>query len=165
MEKIAYLYLKTHNVTSLRYLGKTIQNPHKYNGSGQRWINHLNKHGYDISTKILFQTRDMKEFKVVSTFYSKLLNIVMNPKYANLYEETGCGGDTSKTPNFLKALKLKNEAFKNGTYIPKDRGTKKPRSKESIEKQRKTIMGVKKGPYKNYNYNASAKEVLIHDIS
>jgi len=48
-----YLYLKTHNKTGLKYLGKTIQNPYKYQGSGEYWIPHIKKHGYDVTTKIL----------------------------------------------------------------------------------------------------------------
>ena len=40
-----YLYVKTHNKTGLKYLGKTEQDPFVYLGSGKRWLNHLNKHG------------------------------------------------------------------------------------------------------------------------
>ena len=41
-----YLYIKTHNVTGLKYLGKTTQDPYKYKGSGKRWTNHINKHHF-----------------------------------------------------------------------------------------------------------------------
>jgi len=41
-----YLYKKTHNITGLQYLGKTIsKDPYSYTGSGVRWTNHLKKHG------------------------------------------------------------------------------------------------------------------------
>ena len=60
---IIYLYLKIHNQTGYKYLGKTIADPHKYEGSGKLWKRHINKHGYDVKTKILFQTEDKEEFK------------------------------------------------------------------------------------------------------
>ena len=36
-----YLYVKTHNKSGLKYLGKTIQNPFKYKGSGTYWLRHI----------------------------------------------------------------------------------------------------------------------------
>ena len=48
-----YLYIKTHNVTGLKYLGKTEScDPHKYKGSGKYWNIHLKKHGNDYSKQI-----------------------------------------------------------------------------------------------------------------
>lgn len=87
-----YLYLKTHNITGLKYLGKTIQDPHKYNGSGKYWLRHLEKHGYDVTTEILFQTEDKEEFKEKGLYYSKLWNIVESRDFANLVYEQGEGG-------------------------------------------------------------------------
>jgi hypothetical protein len=41
---IYYLYVKTHNITGLKYLGYTSRkNPHKYTGSGTRWLNQYAK--------------------------------------------------------------------------------------------------------------------------
>jgi len=44
-----YLYLKTHNITGLKYLGKTTQEPHKYWGSGIDWLLHIKKYGYNVT--------------------------------------------------------------------------------------------------------------------
>lgn len=39
-----YLYVKTHNITGLKYLGKTNnKDPHSYKGSGKYWILHCKK--------------------------------------------------------------------------------------------------------------------------
>lgn len=39
-----YLYLKTHNKTGLKYLGKTVSvDPHLYQGSGTIWRRHIKK--------------------------------------------------------------------------------------------------------------------------
>lgn len=46
-----YLYVKTHNITGKKYLGKTTRDDyHEYPGSGKIWKKHLKKHGYDYST-------------------------------------------------------------------------------------------------------------------
>lgn len=94
MSTTIYLYLKTHNRTGLKYLGKTIQDPFKYKGSGKRWINHLKKHGNDVTTEILFETTDKKKFSEVAIEYSKKWNIVDSDEFANFVLEEGQGGDT-----------------------------------------------------------------------
>ena len=68
-----YLYIKTHNKTGLKYLGKTSRNdPYKYQGSGVYWQRHLQKHGYDVTTKILLATNDKQEIKETGIFFSKI---------------------------------------------------------------------------------------------
>lgn len=92
MSKLIYIYLKTHNKTGLKYLGKTIQDPYVYKGSGTRWRNHLRKHGNDVSTEILFQSEDAEEIKKIASSYSEKFNIVESKDFANLKPETGEGG-------------------------------------------------------------------------
>ena len=88
-----YLYVKTHNITGLKYLGKTkSKNPNTYKGSGKRWSNHIKKHGYNVTTKILFQSENPKEIKQMGLYYSRLWNIVQSKEWANLKEESGDGG-------------------------------------------------------------------------
>lgn len=38
---IIHLYVKIHNVTGLKYFGKTTKDPFKYRGSGKYWLAHL----------------------------------------------------------------------------------------------------------------------------
>lgn len=87
-----YLYLKTHNTTGLKYLGKTVRDPFKYKGSGSYWKHHIRKYGYDVTTEILFQTEDKEEFKEKGLYYSKLWNVVESKEFANLVYEQGEGG-------------------------------------------------------------------------
>lgn len=89
-----YLYVKTHLKTGLKYLGKTEQNPYTYRGSGNRWINHITKHGYDVWTNIVFQTEIKEELKQMGIYYSTLWNIVDSKEWANLRIEEGDGGFT-----------------------------------------------------------------------
>ena len=92
MSNTIYLYLKTHNKTGLKYLGKTVQDPTKYRGSGKRWNNHIQKHGYDVTTEVLFESVDPSEIKDKGIYYSNLWNIVESEEFANLKIEEGDGG-------------------------------------------------------------------------
>ena len=89
-----YLYLKTHNVTGLKYLGKTNSDPFKYKGSGIVWSRHLKKHGNDVTTEILKECKDNKEVREWGIYYSDKWNVVESSKYANLCREEGQGGHT-----------------------------------------------------------------------
>lgn len=89
---IIYLYVKTHNKTGLKYLGKTTANdPHAYPGSGLIWKGHLKKHGRDYSTEILLETEDPAELKKTGQYYSNLWNVVESDEWANLQPEEGQG--------------------------------------------------------------------------
>ena len=102
---IYYLYIKTHNVTGLRYLGKTnSEDPYKYKGSGTYWRRHINIHGYNVTTDILLMTDNYEELKDTGLFFSKLFNIVESAGWANLMIEAGDGGNTQ------------TERLKNGTH-------------------------------------------------
>ena len=91
-----YLYIKTHNITGLKYLGKTIQDPYTYKGSGKRWLYHLKKHGNDVTTEIVEQFTTIEELTETSIPLSQKLNIVDSKQWANLRPESGDGGDTSQ---------------------------------------------------------------------
>lgn len=88
-----YLYVKTHNKTGLKYLGKTTaKDPHKYKGSGTYWISHIKKHGYDVKTEIIQECLNVNEVAEWGIYYSNLWNIVDSSEWANLKPESGDGG-------------------------------------------------------------------------
>ena len=60
---IYYLYVKTHNITGLKYLGFTSANPYTYRGTGDYWKAHINKHEYDVTTEILKECSTKDEIK------------------------------------------------------------------------------------------------------
>lgn len=97
-----YLYVKTHKKTGLKYLGKTIQDPFKYDGSGIYWKKHLSKHGNDVHTEIIMECNNNLEVKQWGTYYSELWNIVYakdeNGKklWANEKPESGDGAPIGK---------------------------------------------------------------------
>jgi hypothetical protein len=89
-----HIYLKTHNITGLRYLGKTKNDPLRYKGSGKRWLNHLRVHGNDVHTTILQTCSDNEQVKHWGLYYSSLWDVVNDQSFANLTEERGDGGPT-----------------------------------------------------------------------
>lgn len=95
MPDTIYLYIKTHNKTGLKYLGKTKKNPYEYKGSGVYWKRHIKKHGYDVTTKILAECNSEEEIKKLGLYYSDLYSVVESNEWANLMEENGIGGITS----------------------------------------------------------------------
>lgn len=112
-----YLYLKTHNKTGLKYLGKTVTDPYTYLGSGKRWRRHLAKHGNDITTEVLLETEDTQELATVGLYYSNLWNVVEDQSFANMRPETGDGGDTSKCEAYKEGIKMRDTSgSKNSMY-------------------------------------------------
>jgi len=97
-----YLYIKTHNKTGLKYLGKTVQDPFTYKGSGKRWINHIKKHGNDVTTEIIGTYETIDNLRLDSVIISEKYNIVNSDKWANLRPETGDGGNTSEYIDYSK---------------------------------------------------------------
>lgn len=87
-----YLYVKTHNKTGLKYLGKTtMSDPHAYTGSGADWKKHLKEHGEDYTTEIIRECRTNQELNKWGRYYSELWNVVGSPEWANRIPETGGG--------------------------------------------------------------------------
>ena len=66
MSRTIYLYIKTHNITGLKYLGKTKQDPFKYKGSGKRWRYHIRKHGNDVTTEVIGVFETNEQLRLVS---------------------------------------------------------------------------------------------------
>lgn len=88
-----YLYVKTHSITGLKYLGQTrSKDPHKYPGSGKYWANHLKKHGKYYTTEILKECATADELSHWGHYYSDLWNVTDSNDWANLKPESGSGG-------------------------------------------------------------------------
>ena len=131
-----YLYIKTHNNTGLKYLGKTTQDPYLYKGSGKRWLNHIRKHGNNVTTEIVGQFATIEELREVSILLSETLNITNSNEWANLRPETGDGGDTSKFIDYSKLNRGKGQTYEQRYGQEKAHELKLLRSK-ALSKTRK----------------------------
>jgi hypothetical protein len=158
---MVYLYIKTHNKTGLKYLGKTTQDPFKYKGSGLVWTRHIKKYGYDVTTEVISTFNHNQELAEFATMLSETLDIVNSKEWANLRIESGDGGDTSKTEGFKIGV---DKRKRSGTYTAWNKGKNIPRSKESIAKQKNTITGKKRGPYKNYRHDITSTPVIFRGV-
>jgi hypothetical protein len=135
---IYYLYIKTHNITGLKYLGQTSkQDPYSYCGSGKDWKPHINEYGADISTEILASCETKHELNSLGRFYSTYYRITTavddygNRIWANRIPETGGG----TTPSLETREKLRIQQL----------GKKKPlRTVDHKNNISKSCTGIKK---------------------
>jgi len=121
------LYVKTHRITGLKYLGKTErEDPVSYQGSGVYWTSHIKKHGYDCDTQIIKECNSKEELKEAGLYYSKLWNVVESDDWANLKDECGEGWSSDD------AIRLTRERIANGTHNCLKRGEESPRFNSEI---------------------------------
>lgn len=167
-----YLYIKTHNITGLKYLGKTTKDPFKYSGSGKHWVRHIKKHGNNVTTEIIFQTDDRQIFKEYALEYSILHNIVESTLWANLMMETGTGGSNpnASTPESIE--KAKQTRIKNNKKWTQSEDSNKKRSvshtgrKKSLESIQKSIdVRKKNGTFNNVSWTKESHPEYAQKVS
>ncbi len=155
-----YLYLKTHNITGLKYLGKTkCKDPHKYQGSGKLWKRHIKKHGYNVTTEILFESDDPDKIKEKGLYYSNLYDVVSSNDFANLKEESGDGGWEHCNLNLSVLEGRRKRMLENNPFIGKKHTEE---SKVKIRDKRKLqVIGKRKEETKE----KIKKSLIGHEVS
>lgn len=125
-----YLYIKTHNITGLKYFGKTTQDPFSYRGSGKYWLRHISYYGNNVTTEIIGYFTNKDECKTAALNFSLENNIVDSHEWANLIEENGLdGGATTWGPRSEETKQKISEAQK-GKIVSEE-------TKEKIRQKRK----------------------------
>lgn len=108
-----WLYVKQHNITDMKYFGKTTKNdPIKYKGSGKYWLRHLRKYGNNVSTiwcHLFFDKDNLVKF---AEHFSKQNDIEYSTEWANIIPENGINGG-AQTDTIRQ--KVYNTKLKNGT--------------------------------------------------
>lgn len=185
--KPAYLYIKTHNKTGLKYFGKTTQNPFMYKGSGTLWSAHIIKYGYNVTTELLNDGAPyINELELIkdATEFSIKNNIVESTEWANKRIENGDGGDTSMCENYKKGIAARDltgnknpmygkTSFARGKTYEELYGQEKANQlkeqrvkvalgrklpKESLEKMAKSISIATKGKSKSESFRQKLKK-------
>lgn len=100
-----WLYIKQHNKTGLKYLGKTTKNPLTYPGSGLHWKRHLKKHGHDVSTPWCRLYTDRESLVTEALNLSDLHNVVKSKEWANMKPENGLDGNVVGNKHSAKTCK------------------------------------------------------------
>jgi hypothetical protein len=113
------LYVKTHTITGLKYLGQTSKiDPHKYTGSGKYWLRHLQKHGKNWTTEILAESDSKQTINDLGIYYSNLWHVVESNEWANLKPESGDGAASGKyNPMRDPAVLAKQQAIINDPVV------------------------------------------------
>ena len=145
-----YLYLKTHRVTGLKYLGKTKMDPYKYKGSGTDWKNHLWVYGNDVVTEVIRECATSKELSKWGRYYSVIFDVVNSPEFLNRIPETGGGGEPSEEHKrkLSEALKGKNKGKKHSEEAKRkmsESSKGKNKGKKHSEEAKRKISEAKKG--------------------
>ena len=96
--KPTYLYIKQHEITGMKYFGKTTKSdPIKYKGSGKHWKRHIKKHGIQYVKTLWYKLfTDKDELMNFALNFSKQNDIVNSPLWLNLKEENGLDGGMEK---------------------------------------------------------------------
>jgi ribosomal protein L37AE/L43A len=155
-----YLYIKQHNVTKLKYFGKTTNNPYTYNGSGKYWKRHIHKHGLDISTLYVYEFSDINECSEFALNFSSINNIVESNEWANMKPENGSdGGDNSYFIDYNKThSSTKGKTYEEIYGVEKAAELKKQRSLSNIRTKRGVPMSEDQKQKRRHSYGPRSAE-------
>ena len=151
--KPTWLYIKQHNLTGLKYFGKTTaKDPIKYKGSGKYWSDHVKQHGNKITTLWCELFDDKKLLVEFALNFSKDNNIIESPSWANLIDENGVDGWHPGQKRKFKKRKPLSEEHK--------AKLKAARAKQIItEETKKKISDAKKGkPHASHTRKPHSEE-------
>jgi len=144
------LYVKTHNVTGLRYFGKTTKDPYYYKGSGIYWKKHIAKHGNDVSTIVVGEYLEVSSLlRTHALNFSVLFDIVHSTKWANLINENGVDGNC---PGTIFTQETRDKIGKASTGRPSVKKGKSYAEYFGTEKAEAIITKMKTSKYHTSTY-------------
>lgn len=159
--KPTWLYIKQHNLTGLKYFGKTTKkDPYKYKGSGLYWRRHINVYGDNISTPWTKLFNDQEELITFAINFSVDNNIVDSSEWANVKIENGLDGGSQKG-------RILSESCRRKLSIA---GKKRKQTEITKEKISKSKQGKKRKPFSqqwkdNLSANHRSKKGYVLKVS
>lgn len=139
-----YLFIKQHEITGLKYFGKTTKkDPYSYTGSGKYWKRHIKKYGKD-HIKTLWCQLFTNETELINYAleFSKKHDIVNSNEWANLKEENGLDGGMEKgwwnEEHIKKISESQKKRWASGKYDGVKTGPKKGIFRQS-QQQKQTV--------------------------
>jgi hypothetical protein len=155
-----YLYIKQHNITKLKYFGKTKQDPYSYNGSGKYWKRHISKHGLDISTLQVYTFENYNDCEKFALDFSLKNNIAESKEWANLKPENGKdGGDNSKFIDYNKThASIKGKTYEQIYGYEKSIELKAKTSLNNIKTKQGRKMSEEQKQKRRHSYGPRSKE-------
>ena len=156
--KPTYLYIKRHKITGLKYFGKTIKDPLKYQGSGTKWKSHMQYYGKEHVDTIWYQLfEDIDECRNYALKFSEENDIVNSDEWANLIPEDGLWVKL-ETRRKMSEAKLGKESHRKG----------KNHSDEAKEKNRQAHLGktyTQLNPAEGHKQTKEAKERIRQTLT
>ncbi len=154
--KTVHIYRKTHKKTGKMYIGRTQQDPYRYEGSGRAWREHLKEHGYDMDTEILFSSDKQAEVKQFCIDFAVGNEYWKEDAYFNECREDGGRDITGKNnPNYKHGravnwksdpeVQRKNDKIRNAKYYQENKEKEAARMRQYYKDVRdgKRVKGAK----------------------
>lgn len=105
-----WLYIKKHNITGLKYFGRTTSNdPKKYKGSGKWWTRHIKIYGNDVTTIWCHLYTEKNIIQEEATAFSRSHAIVESKDWANLMVEDGINGSAKGHPRGVVSAETRHK--------------------------------------------------------
>lgn len=146
--KPTWLYIKQHDLTKLKYFGKTTAtDPLKYKGSGKYWNDHLRQHGTKITTLWCELFTDKQSLIDFAIRFSKENNIIESKDWANLIEENGIDGWHPGQKRKFKKRKPLSEEHKAKLRAARAKQIITEETKKKISDSKKGKLGYSRKPH------------------
>ena len=107
-----YLYIKTHARTYLKYLGQTKQDPYQYEGSSEAWLRHIQQHGNEVETEVLWTGTDDALMAKIGNRFAKMFDVVRSPEFVNQSVDFGSKEDQVSNAEWERRICLPATAKK-----------------------------------------------------
>lgn len=136
------IYITTNLITGHKYIGKSSRNSETYLGSGTILKNAIKKYGIEnFKKEIIEECETLEELNEREYYWIQKYNAVESNEFYNLVDGGHGGGDNLSNHPHLDEIRKKISIGTSKAQMGRKH------SKETIEKIRKSNIGIKKSPH------------------